>query len=152
MRRMFIAWLFFALMGSAPTLAVQPDEILPDPNLEARARALSAGLRCLVCQNQSIDDSDAPLARDLRVLIRERLLAGDDDRAVRSFIVERYGEFVLLKPPLAMKTIALWAGPFVILIIALLFLLSRRRTQTDDAEAPLSDDEKTAFGRLLKGD
>jgi cytochrome c-type biogenesis protein CcmH len=153
MCRLFMAVVCFVLTLSAPALAVQPDEILPDPKLEARARALSAGLRCLVCQNQSIDDSDAPLARDLRLLIRERLLAGDDDRAVESFIVDRYGEFVLLKPRLAMKTMVLWAGPFLVLLIASLFMLTRhRKAQAGDAEAPLSGDEKAAFGRLIKED
>src|SRR5215475_9445743 len=89
--------------------AVQPDEILPDPALEARARALSRDLRCMVCQNQSIDDSDAPLARDLRILVRERLTAGDSDTQVIDFLVARYGEFVLLKPRLAGHTLILWA-------------------------------------------
>ncbi len=127
MRRLVAAVLVFLTL-SASAHAVQPDEILADPALEARARALSAGLRCLVCQNQSIDDSDAPLARDLRLLIRERLVAGDDDEKVVGFIVDRYGEFVLLKPRLTTRTMLLWAGPFAVLLLAVLFLLARRRT------------------------
>jgi cytochrome c-type biogenesis protein CcmH len=107
MRRLLSAVLFL-LMFWASALAVQPDEILKNPALEARARALSTGVRCLVCQNQSIDDSDAPLARDLRLLIRERLVAGDSDEKVLGFIVDRYGEFVLLRPRFEAKTILLW--------------------------------------------
>src|SRR5687768_17758563 len=94
---LFIMLILF--LPLAPAMAVEPDEILPDPVLESRARSLSAGFRCLVCQNQSIDDSDAPLARDLRLLIRERLNAGDTDREIKSYVVSRYGDFVLLKPP-----------------------------------------------------
>src|SRR5690606_18954781 len=96
--------------------AVEPDEILSDPQLESRARKLSAELRCLVCQNQSIDDSNAPLARDLRLLVRERLKAGDDDKAVMRFIVARYGEFVLLRPTFSLNTLILWLAPLVLLV------------------------------------
>jgi cytochrome c-type biogenesis protein CcmH len=150
MRRLLSAVLFL-LMFWASALAVQPDEILKNPALEARARALSTGLRCLVCQNQSIDDSDAPLARDLRLLIRERLVAGDSDEKVLGFIVGRYGEFVLLRPRFETKTILLWAGPFAVLLLASLFLLTRRRANwAGNAEAPLSTDEKAALDRLLK--
>src|SRR5580693_2647094 len=100
------------LLASAPrALAVQPDEILSDPALETRARALSKELRCMVCQNQSIDDSDAPLARDLRILVRERLRAGDGDRQVLDFLTARYGDFVLLRPRLSWRTAALWGTP-----------------------------------------
>src|SRR5690606_12873648 len=99
-----------------PAHAVQPDEVLDDPALEARARALSAHLRCLVCQNQSIDDSDAPLAKDLRLLVRERLVAGDSDTEVTNFLVARYGEFVLLKPPFAKHTLLLWLTPLLLLL------------------------------------
>lgn len=124
-----VAGLVVVLMAWAtPTLAVQPDEILKDPALEARARALSAGLRCLVCQNQSIDDSDAPLARDLRLLVRERLLKGDSDDAVHAFLVERYGDFVLLKPPMSAKTLLLWLTPVVVLVVALGAAWSLMRT------------------------
>jgi cytochrome c-type biogenesis protein CcmH len=108
-----------ALLGAAPLYAVQVDEILPDPALEARARAISHDLRCMVCQNQSIDDSEAPLARDLRLLVRERLKAGDGDTQVVDFMVARYGEFVLLKPPVNWHTAILWAAPLTILIAGL---------------------------------
>src|SRR5438445_3247097 len=100
-----------------PALAVQPEELLTDPALEGRARTLSKELRCMVCQNQSIDDSDAPLARDLRVLVRERLQAGDSDRQVIDFLVARYGEFVLLRPRLSAHTALLWLGPAAIVLI-----------------------------------
>jgi cytochrome c-type biogenesis protein CcmH len=126
-------WLFFivgmlALVASPRLEAVQPDEILSDPALEGRARVLSKELRCMVCQNQSIDDSDAPLARDLRVLVRERLQAGDSDRQVIDFLVARYGEFVLLKPRFSWHTALLWLGPAAVLLIGALglFMLARR--------------------------
>ena len=108
-----------ALLGATPLHAVQVDEILPDPALEARARAISHDLRCMVCQNQSIDDSEAPLARDLRLLVRERLKAGDSDTQVVDFMVARYGEFVLLKPRMSWHTAILWGAPLTILIIGL---------------------------------
>jgi cytochrome c-type biogenesis protein CcmH len=104
---------------SAPAGAVEPDEILPDPAQETRARALSQHLRCVVCQNQAIDDSNAPLARDLRLLLRERLKAGDSDEAAMDYIVARYGNFVLLKPPLELHTLLLWFGPGIVLLLAL---------------------------------
>src|SRR5690606_27028918 len=107
-----------AMAAAGAVLAVEPDEILSDPMLEARARAISAELRCLVCQNQSIDDSNAPLARDLRRLVRERLKAGDSDGEVLHFVEERYGEFVLLRPPLSWRTLLLWIAPVLALIIA----------------------------------
>src|SRR5262247_928230 len=131
MRRLLaLVLLLSALVASAGALAVQPDEILPDATLEARARALSHELRCMVCQNQSIDDSDAPLARDLRVLVRERLTAGDSDRQVIDFLVARYGEFVLLKPVFAWHTAILWAMPGVLLLggALVLFVVARRRS------------------------
>jgi cytochrome c-type biogenesis protein CcmH len=150
MRRLVAAALFL-LSVTATVFAVQPDEILKDPALEARARSLSAGLRCLVCQNQSIDDSDAPLARDLRLLIRERLTAGDSDDAVIDFIVGRYGQFVLLKPRLETETLLLWAGPFALLLLAALFLwLHRRSAPGAGAEAPLNREESAALDRLLE--
>jgi cytochrome c-type biogenesis protein CcmH len=150
MRRLFAAALFL-MAATAPALAVEPDEILKDPALEARARTLSAGLRCLVCQNQSIDDSGAPLARDLRLLIRERLTAGDSDDQVTRFIVGRYGEFVLLKPRLETDTIVLWAGPFTLLLLAALFIWTHRRTgSAANAEAPLDSEESAILDRLLK--
>jgi cytochrome c-type biogenesis protein CcmH len=111
--------LVLALLGAAPVYAVQVDEILPDPALEARARAISHDLRCMVCQNQSIDDSEAPLARDLRLLVRERLKAGDSDTQVVDFMVARYGEFVLLQPRFNWHTVILWAAPLSILMAGL---------------------------------
>jgi cytochrome c-type biogenesis protein CcmH len=132
----------------SPGLAVQPDEILKDAALEARARALSAGLRCLVCQNQSIDDSDAPLARDLRILIRERLTAGETDAQVINFVVIRYGDFVLLRPRFTAQTVLLWATPFAVLFLAALFLF-RRRKGTAANEAPLSAEERAALDHFL---
>lgn len=142
-----VAVLCFLLLASGSP-AVQPDEILKDPALEARARALSAELRCLVCQNQSIDDSDAPLAKDLRVLIREHLVRGESDAQVKEFIVGRYGEFVLLKPRFNRKTAVLWTGPFLILILAGFFLW-RRRPSSSPAESPLSDEEKAELRRVI---
>lgn len=137
------------LIGLAgPALAVQPDEILKDPALEARAREISSELRCLVCQNQSIDDSDATLARDLRILVRERLEAGDSDRQVIDYIVDRYGEFVLLKPRFEAKTIVLWATPVVLVLIGgLAVFLSARRRRADPAA--LTEDEKRRIDALL---
>lgn len=106
-----------------PALAVEPDEILNDPKLESRARDISAGLRCLVCQNQSIDDSNAPLARDLRILVRERLKAGDSDEEVVDFVTERYGDYVLLRPPFNLGTLLLWLAPILVLIGAVVVAL-----------------------------
>jgi cytochrome c-type biogenesis protein CcmH len=123
--------LLVTLANGPLALAVQPDEILSDPALEARARALSKELRCMVCQNQSIDDSDAPLARDLRVLVRERLAAGDSDRQVIDFLVARYGEFVLLEPRFSSRTALLWLAPGAILLLGALglLMLSRRASR-----------------------
>jgi cytochrome c-type biogenesis protein CcmH len=131
--------------------AVQPDEVLPDPALEARARAISEGLRCLVCQNQSIDDSDAPLAKDLRLLVRERLKAGDSDEEITDFIVARYGEFVLLKPRLSPHTLLLWfATPAVFAAaLGLIWLAYRRRKEAGQGAAPLSANEERRLKRLL---
>lgn len=132
--------------------AVLPDEILDDPALETRAREISKGLRCLVCQNQSIDDSEAPLARDLRVLVRERLVAGDSDDETRRFIVARYGDFVLLKPPLRPSTFLLWVGPALLLLLAALtaILFYRRRAKLPAlAEAPLNETERRRLQTLL---
>ena len=153
MRRLVRHRLVLALMlglASVPASAVQPDEILPDLAMEQRARAISSELRCLVCQNQSIDDSDAPLAKDLRVLVRERLKAGDSDTAVRGFVVARYGDFVLLRPPFDLRTALLWAAPFLILVAALGFLWRRGRAMAVPASAvPLSEDERRRVERLL---
>jgi cytochrome c-type biogenesis protein CcmH len=130
--------LALALIGTAPALAVQPDEVLADPALEARARALSKELRCMVCQNQSIDDSDAPLARDLRLLVRERLTAGDSDTKVIDFLTARYGEFVLLKPRFNAGTALLWLAPLIALALGgagVVAALRRRRAKPESADA-----------------
>lgn len=144
--------LALALVLSTPTLAVQPDEILPNAALEQRAREISGGLRCLVCQNQSIDDSDAPLAKDLRVLVRERLVAGDSDVAVREFVVARYGDFVLLRPPINLRTLALWSAPFLILLAGLGFVWRRgkRMARPVGHAAALSPDERKRLDALLQ--
>lgn len=138
-------------LAATPAQAVQPDEVLDDPALEARARDLSAGLRCLVCQNQSIDDSDAPLAKDLRVLVRERLKAGDSDQEIIEFVVSRYGEFVLLKPRFSPHTWLLWlATPFVLLAaLAAILLAYRRRNAAGRAPKPLTVNEKRRLDRLM---
>ncbi len=138
------------LAGAVTVRAVQPDEVLKDPVLEQRAREISAGLRCLVCQNQSIDDSDAPLAKDLRLLVRERLQAGDTDREVRNFVVQRYGEFVLLRPVFAVHTLLLWLTPVVVLGLGILGFIAARRRRPQEA-APLDEGEKAALDRLLSG-
>ena len=152
MRRALV-WTAFALsLLIGPALAVQPDEILKDPALESRARTLSQELRCMVCQNQSIDDSDAPLAKDLRVLVRERLTAGDSDIQVIDFLVSRYGEFVLLKPRFSMHTLLLWLAPFAIVLIgAIGFLVGGRRARTPATER-LSAEEEARVATLVKRD
>jgi cytochrome c-type biogenesis protein CcmH len=131
--------------------AVQPDEILKDPALEQRARALSRELRCMVCQNQSIDDSDAPLARDLRVLVRERLTAGDSDPQVVNFLVARYGEFVLLKPRFEWHTAVLWLTPAVALIAGAVAMAAavRRRRAAPAAAPPLTADEERRLAEMI---
>jgi cytochrome c-type biogenesis protein CcmH len=140
-------------LGAGTAGAIQPDEILPDPADEARAREVSKDLRCLVCQNQSIDDSDAELARDLRLLVRERVAAGDSNEEVVNYVVSRYGDFVLLKPPFKTSTYLLWLGPAVILAIGLgaVTLFYRRRTGAGMAGEPaaLSDGERARLDRLL---
>ena len=139
--------LILALCLATPVAALSPDEILPDPVLEQRARDISAGLRCLVCQNQSIDDSDADLARDLRVLVRERLVAGDSDEAVRQYLVDRYGEYVLLNPRVSGHTLLLWIAAPALLLVGLVTLLvvGRRRRV---AEGELSPEEQAALDEL----
>lgn len=145
---------FFAISISAPSaFAVQPDEILDDPALEQRARQISLGLRCLVCQNQSIDDSDAPLARDLRILVRERLEAGDSDAEVESFVVARYGDFVLLRPPFNASTLILWAAPALVLFSgAIGILIAVRRKRVVRTVPALTDQEREALDRILDRD
>ena len=147
-----------ALFGAPAAYAVQPDEIMADPAKEARARELSKDLRCMVCQNQSIDDSDAPLARDLRLLVRERIAGGDSDRQVIDFLVARYGEFVLLKPRLSPHTLLLWLLPPLALTGGglALWYYNRRRASLGDAADPslrdLSDEEEERLERLLAAD
>ncbi|MGJ3262753.1 MAG: cytochrome c-type biogenesis protein [Salinarimonas sp.] len=139
---------------ATPAAALGPDEILDDPALEERAREVSKGLRCLVCQNQSIDDSDAPLARDLRTLVRERIEAGDSNDEVVTFVVDRYGDFVLLRPPLNAYTIVLWVAPTLVLIAGaggLVLTLRRRRiAAAGPTAAALSAEEEAALARILE--
>jgi len=151
MRKRVLSCVFLlALAFADPAAAVEPDEVLSDPALEARARELSAELRCMVCQNQSIDDSEAELARDLRLLVRERIKAGDSDEDVRNYIVSRYGEFVLLKPRFSVRNALLWATPVVVLAGGgLLVILSLRRRSARHA-APLSVEEEAALKDILK--
>jgi cytochrome c-type biogenesis protein CcmH len=138
------------LVAVSPAVALTPDEQLKDPALEARARVISAQLRCLVCQNQSIDDSEAPLAKDLRTLVREQLTAGKTDSQVLDFVVERYGQFVLLKPRFEPETLILWGTPFAVLLIAGIAMLLRRKRANVAPETPLSDDEKRALERAMQ--
>ena len=144
--------LILALLLAVPAAAVQPDEMLADPGLEARAREISKEVRCLVCRNESIDDSNAELARDLRLLVRERLKAGDTNQEVIDFVVARYGEFVLLKPRFSAENALIWmAGPVVFVIglgIAVVYL-RRRRPRAAANEAPLSDEEKRRLASLI---
>jgi cytochrome c-type biogenesis protein CcmH len=141
-----IAWLAL----TAAVLAVEPDEMLKDPALEARARALTQTLRCMVCQNESIDESSAPLARDLRILVRERIAAGESDAAVRDYLVARYGEFILLEPRFRPGTALLWGLPFLILLIAaarIAAVVARRR---EPPPAPLTAQERRQLDALLR--
>jgi cytochrome c-type biogenesis protein CcmH len=139
---------------AGPSLAVQPDERLADSGLESRARALSKELRCLVCQNQSIDDSDADLARDLRILLRRRLVAGDSDAQARQYLVDRYGDYVLLRPPFKTSTLVLWLGPagFLLLGLGLCVQYYRRRAREDapGGTVRLSEAEQRRLDTLLK--
>ena len=147
-----VKFLLLILMLATPAMAVQPDEILADPVMEARARDLSKGLRCLVCRNENIDDSNAELARDLRLLVRERLVAGDTDQEVEDFVVDRYGEYVLLKPVFSLSNAMLWlAGPVLPIIggwISLVFI--RRRSVATAVAEGLSEDEQAKLDALLK--
>ncbi|WP_173931154.1 cytochrome c-type biogenesis protein [Chelativorans sp. Marseille-P2723] len=141
--------LVLSLAAAAPAVAVQPDEILADPELETRARELSSQLRCMVCQNQSIDDSEAELARDLRLLVRDRIEAGDTDQEVIDYVVSRYGEFVLLKPQLSARNALLWATPLLLLLCGglLAFMAFRRHAH---AATPLSVEEEAVLEKILK--
>jgi cytochrome c-type biogenesis protein CcmH len=147
--RMVCLSLLLALAMPGAAFAVLPDEMLDDPALEERARDLSAELRCMVCQNQSIDDSDAELARDLRILVRERLKAGDTDEEVISYIVSRYGEFVLLRPRFSARNALLWAAPVLLLVVGGLVIGLRLRGTTGRRAAPLSDAEKRRLEGIL---
>jgi len=152
MRRVLHALSVAAVLLAVPAYAVQPDEIMSDPAKEARARALSREYRCMVCQNQSIDDSDAPLARDLRLLVRERIAAGDTDTQVTDFLVARYGEFVLLKPRVSRETLLLWLVAPVVLgggMLALWLHLRRRRSGGRDDVLTLTPEEEAKIERLL---
>jgi cytochrome c-type biogenesis protein CcmH len=150
-RLALILTILLSFTVTVPLPAVEPEEMLADPVLEARARALSKNIRCLVCQNQSIDDSNASLAKDLRVIVRERLMAGDSDDAILDYLVERYGEFVLLKPRVTAATYALWYGPWVVLAFgalgAALFLVRRRDAP---AAKPLDAAETARLDELLR--
>ena len=148
-------FVFLLILIASPLWAVEPDEILADPVLEARARDLSKGLRCLVCQNESIDESHASLARDLRILLRERLVAGDSDEAAVDFIVDRYGEYVLLQPRAIGSTLLLWAsGPLMLLLaggMGIIYLRGRAKGSSTD-DTGLSDAEKTRLAQILNND
>lgn len=150
--RGFVAGLVlgFVLLASGSAFAVKPDEMLSDPALEARARSLSAGLRCMVCQNQSIDESDADLARDLRVLVRDRLKAGDSDTQVIDYVVSRYGEFVLLKPQFNLRNALLWGTPLLLLLGGGTFVFLSARSRRRQEPAALSKDEQEALDAILR--
>jgi cytochrome c-type biogenesis protein CcmH len=153
LRRFLILLVVFAGLAPGLASAVQPDEILADSKLEARARGISVGLRCLVCQNQSIDDSSAELARDLRLLVRERLRAGDSDAQVRDFLVRRYGNFILLKPPFDSETALLWATPALLFVAgAIPLLLGLRRRRRSPPPDPLSQTECDRLALVLNAD
>jgi cytochrome c-type biogenesis protein CcmH len=150
-----LGWLLLTLVilaASPPAVAVEPNEMLTDPVLEARARDISRELRCVVCQNESIDESDADLAHDLRVLVRERLAAGDSDQQVVQFVVDRYGDFVLLRPPVKPATYLLWASPAILLVIAagIIAIYLRRHRRTSAAVQPLTAEEQARVDALLK--
>lgn len=151
MRRAALVFAALLALAPLPAVAVQPDEIMTDPVLEARARDLSSQLRCMVCQNQSIDDSDAQLARDIRVLVREHLKAGESNAQIRDFLVQRYGAFILLKPPFEAGTLLLWGTPFLALILggsAILYATRKNRRGRDPA-TPLSDSERHQLDEIL---
>jgi cytochrome c-type biogenesis protein CcmH len=145
----------FLSLGAANAYAVEPDEILPDAKLEARARTLSAELRCMVCQNESIDDSHAELARDLRNLVREHLKAGQTDADIKAYLVQRYGDFILLKPPFKFTTLGLWGTPLIVLLAGACAIYLNRgkaeaRFKTATSEPPLSQAEELKLAELLK--
>lgn len=145
---LLIAFLL-SLAAALPAHAVEPDEILQDKALEARARHISEGLRCLVCQNQSIDDSEAPLAKDLRVLVRDRLKAGDTDQQIEDYVVARYGEFVLLKPRFTAHTLILWLATPAVFLLALIVIVLAYRRRTVQESGALSQAEEAKLKRML---
>jgi cytochrome c-type biogenesis protein CcmH len=144
--------LLLALLFAGAAQAVKPDEVLADPALEARARTLSEGLRCMVCQNQSIDESDADLARDLRILVRQRLVAGDTDRQVMDYIVSRYGEFVLLKPRFSLRNALLWGAPVLLLLAGGIFIVLTAPSRRSTATNSLTAEEQAALDAILRRD
>jgi cytochrome c-type biogenesis protein CcmH len=144
------AWALLA--GVSASMAVQPGEMLADPALEKRARVISSELRCLVCQNQSIDDSDAPLAADLRRVVRERLTARDTDAQVIDYIVARYGEFVLLKPRFELSTLLLWLTPFLVLLAGVVLVARSSKRAAPSQSDALSDEEKAKLAKILAGE
>lgn len=151
MTRIFLSVvLLMAIAFISPLQAIEPQERLTDPALEARAKEIGQELRCLVCQNESIEDSNADLARDLRRLVRERVMAGDSDNDIFDYVVSRYGEFVLLAPPLRTGTLALWFGPFLLPVGAFAWLLLRRRSQP--SPKPLSAEESKVLNQLLENE
>jgi Uncharacterized protein involved in biosynthesis of c-type cytochromes len=149
--RLAVAALCLLVLVPLTSLAVMPGEALDDPKLEERARGITKNLRCLVCQNQSIDDSNAGLAKDLRVLVRERISQGDSDDQVLDFVVDRYGDFVLLTPPFKVQTILLWSSPVILLLIGVLLVWRSMNAQPNLAST-LSDDEVTRLRRIMEGD
>lgn len=143
--------LLLVLLSALPSVAVQPDEMLDDPALEQRARALSQIVRCVVCQNESIDSSQASIARDLRRLIRERLLAGDSDQEVLDYLAARYGSFILLEPPFDPSTWLLWGAPVLVLLLGAALLVATLRRRRAGEAAPLSAEEERRLDELLRG-
>ncbi|MBM3555241.1 MAG: cytochrome c-type biogenesis protein CcmH [Alphaproteobacteria bacterium] len=151
-RGLALALTFAASLAWAQPADNRPEPMLPDPALEARARELAKTIRCLVCQNQSIEDSNADLARDLRVVVRERVAAGDDDDKVRAYLVSRYGDWVLLKPPFNLRTAALWAGPAVLFLLASWALVVYFRRRPTTTPAPLTKEERAKLVALMRSD
>ena len=148
--RLFLAVALAATIQLAPAMAVEPSEMLADQELEARARVVSKGLRCVVCRNQDIDGSNAGIARDMRIVLRERIVAGDSNKEAIQFLVDRYGAYVLLRPPFRPSTYALWAGPFVFLALAGFGFSRRFRTKTAPTPvASLDEDERNKINNLL---
>lgn len=151
LRRLIVSLAALAMLAGA-AFAVTPDEVLSDTALEARARAISSELRCMICQNQSIDDSDAALAKDLRVLVRQRLVAGDTDEQVIDYVVSRYGEFVLLKPRFSWRNAVLWIAPAGLLLAGVAYILMARRRRSAETGTALTEAERAALDDVLRRD